>query len=75
MWIVLWIFCGLIASGWMLREEWETNDGLSVGDLLIAVVITLAGPVVLVIGSLAAFHGWLEKNGSRIVIKRRKYDI
>ena len=67
--------CGLVAAGWMLCEEWKTHDGLSLEDLLIAAVIIIAGPIVLVIGSLAGLYVWLEKNGSRIIIKRKKYDI
>ena len=72
---ILWALCGLVAAGWLLHDEWEIHQAITVTDLIISVFVFIFGPVVLLIGVLATLWFWIERNGSKIDIKRRKYDI
>ena len=53
----------------------ESHGSLSISDLLLSVLIVAAGPVVVTIGTGVVIFLWLETNGSKIVIKRKKYDV
>ena len=72
---ILWILSGLIAAGWLLYDEWEVKNAITVTDLIISVFVFIFGPVVLFIGTMAHLYFWIERNGSNVVIKRKKYDI
>ena len=73
--IAIWILCGLVGAGWMLYDEWITRDGISISDLIVAVFVVGMGPVMLTMGLIVTVWQWLDENGSKIIIKRRKNDV